>query len=81
MVIGLAVIGNGGSSSWKAAPKNQNQTEEVMGRPTKDLITSRLSDLKSHYSQRNVNFDLDDKYYELQFRDDLGYQKSIRKMV
>jgi len=29
VVIGLAVIRNGGSSSWKAAPKNQNQTEEV----------------------------------------------------
>ena len=48
-------------------------------RPTKDLITSRLSDLKSHYSQRNVNFDLDDKYYELQFRDDLGLPEEYKK--
>lgn len=45
---------------------------------TKEKIFKLLAELKTHYSARNINFDLDDKYYELLFRDDLGLPEEYK---
>lgn len=50
-----------------------------MVKPTKKLIFSRLQELKTHYSARNINFALDDQYYELLFRDKLGLPEEYKE--
>ena len=49
-----------------------------MARPTKAWIFDRLTELHSHYSARNIAFDLDDTYYELLFRDQLGLPEEYK---
>lgn len=48
-------------------------------KPTKQRIFDRLTDLRSYYSTRNVNFDLDDSYYELLFVDKLGLPEEYKE--
>ncbi len=50
-----------------------------MEKPTKKYIFDRLTELKTYYSQRDTNFDLDDTYYELLFRDDLGLPEEYKE--
>ena len=47
-------------------------------KPTKTQIFDRLTDLRSYYSTRNQFFDLDDKYYELLFLDNLGLPEEYK---
>lgn len=49
-----------------------------MPRPTKQWIFDQLTSLHTHYSQRNIAFDLDDTYYELLFRDKLGLPEEYK---
>ncbi len=44
----------------------------MIEKPTKKWIFDQLTSLKTLYSARNIQFDLDDLYYELLFRDQLG---------
>ena len=48
-------------------------------RLTKSGIMDKLSDLKTLYSARNMAFDVDDQYYELQFRDRLGLPEEYKE--
>ncbi len=48
-------------------------------KPTKQWIQDQLVSLKTHYSARNIAFGLDDKYYELLFRDDLGLPEEYKE--
>ncbi len=50
-----------------------------MARPTKQWIFDQLTSLKTHYSARNIAFDLDDTYYELLFRDKLGLPEEYKE--
>jgi len=50
-----------------------------MVKPTKKSIMDKLSDLRTHYSRRNAAFDLDDQYYELLFRDQLGLPEEYKE--
>ncbi len=50
-----------------------------MAAPTKKWITDQLASLKTHYSRRNIAFDLDDQYYELLFRDELGLPEEYKE--
>jgi len=50
-----------------------------MARPTKKFIFDRLGELHTYYSARNINFDLDDQYYELLFRDKLGLPQEYKE--
>ena len=49
-----------------------------MGKPTKQYIYDRLQELKVLYSRRNIAFDVDDQYYELLFRDQLGLPEEYK---
>lgn len=50
-----------------------------MARPTKAWIFDQLTSLRTLYSQRNIAFDLDDMYYELLFRDQLGLPEEYKE--
>ncbi len=50
-----------------------------MARPTKQWIFEQLGSLRSHYSARNIAFDMDDIYYELLFRDQLGLPEEYKE--
>lgn len=49
-------------------------------KPTKQWIMGQLISLKTLYSQRNILFDLDDIYYELMFRDQLGLPEEYKEL-
>lgn len=50
-----------------------------MARPTKQWIFDQLTSLRTYYSARNIAFDLDDTYYELLFRDQLGLPEEYKE--
>ena len=50
-----------------------------MDKPTKSDIMGKLISLKSLYSARNIAFDQDDLYYEMQFRDKLGLPEEYKE--
>ena len=50
-----------------------------MARPTKQWIFDQLTNLHTLYSARNTQFDLDDHYYELLFRDQLGLPEEYKE--
>jgi len=50
-----------------------------MDKPTKSEIFGKLASLKSLYSARNIAFDQDDLYYEMQFRDKLGLPEEYKE--
>jgi len=50
-----------------------------MARPTKKFVFDRLAELHTLYSRRNIAFDLDDVYYELLFRDQLGLPEEYKE--
>lgn len=51
----------------------------MANKPTKKQIMDRLNDLHVLYSARNIAFDLDDQYYELLFRDQLGLPEEYKE--
>lgn len=51
-----------------------------MAKPTKAWIFDQLASLHTHYSARNIAFDLDDAYYELLFRDQLGLPEEYKDL-
>jgi len=48
-------------------------------RPTKKFIMDSLASLRTYYSARNIAFGLDDQYYELLFRDQLGLPEEYKE--
>ncbi len=50
-----------------------------MARPTKGWIFNQLDTLHTLYSARNTAFDLDDQYYELMFRNQLGLPEEYKE--
>uniref|UniRef100_A0A6M3J5C4 Portal protein n=1 Tax=viral metagenome TaxID=1070528 RepID=A0A6M3J5C4_9ZZZZ len=48
-------------------------------KPTKQWIQDQLQSLHTHYSARNMAFNLDDVYYELLFRDQLGLPEEYKE--
>uniref|UniRef100_A0A6M3JDT2 Portal protein n=2 Tax=viral metagenome TaxID=1070528 RepID=A0A6M3JDT2_9ZZZZ len=50
-----------------------------MEKPTKSWIFDQLTNLKTHYKERNESFGLDDTYYELLFRDQLGLPEEYKE--
>lgn len=50
-----------------------------MVRPTKKFVFDQLNSLHTYYSARNIAFDLDDQYYELLFRDQLGLPEEYKE--
>lgn len=49
-----------------------------MDKPTKKFIFDKLAEFHILYSARNINFDQDDLYYELLFRDKLGLPEEYK---
>lgn len=67
-----------GSQSKESLVQQKQGVGESNSKPTKEKIFQWLKDLQSVYSARNIQFNEDNKYYELGFRDSLGLPQEYK---